>query len=88
MASAATPSTQGGVDTAIFNPLWQMIGREQGKAMIDAVHPIGHMGEPAELGEVVLWLASDRSSFVTGAKIVADGGMTTGLMRRTGFAAP
>jgi 3(or 17)beta-hydroxysteroid dehydrogenase len=78
----------GGVDTAIFNPLWQLVGREQGKAMIDAVHPIGHMGEPAELGEVILWLASDRSSFVTGAEIVADGGMTTGLMRRTGFAAP
>jgi 3(or 17)beta-hydroxysteroid dehydrogenase len=78
----------GGVDTAIFNPLWQMVGREHGKAMIGAAHPIGQMGEPNELGEVVLWLASDRSSFVTGAEIVADGGMTTGLMRRTAFAAP
>jgi 3(or 17)beta-hydroxysteroid dehydrogenase len=78
----------GGVDTAIFEPLWQMVGREQGKAWLDSAHPIGHMGEPGELGEVVLWLASDRSSFVTGAEIVADGGMTTGLMKRTGFAAP
>jgi len=78
----------GGVDTAIFNPLWQMVGREQGKAMIGAAHPVGHMGEPNDLGEVVLWLASDRSSFVTGAEIVADGGLTTGLMRRTAFAAP
>ena len=78
----------GGVDTAIFEPLWQMVGREQGKAWLDSAHPIGHMGEPGELGEVVLWLASDRSSFVTGAEIVADGGMTTGVTRRTGFAAP
>jgi 3(or 17)beta-hydroxysteroid dehydrogenase len=78
----------GGVDTPIFNPLWQMVGHEQGKAFIGSRHPIGHMAEPADLGEVVLWLASDRSSFVTGAEIVADGGLTSGLMRRTLFAAP
>ena len=78
----------GGVDTAIFNPLWQMVGHEQGKAFIGARHPIGRMAEPGELGEVVLWLASDRSSFVTGAEIVADGGMTSGLLRRQLFGAP
>ena len=78
----------GGVDTPIFNPLWQMVGHEQGKAFIGSRHPIGRMAEPIDLGEVVLWLASDRSSFVTGAEIVADGGLTSGLMRRTLFAAP
>jgi 3(or 17)beta-hydroxysteroid dehydrogenase len=78
----------GGVDTPIFNPLWQMVGHEQGKAFIGSRHPIGRMAEPADLGEVVLWLASDRSSFVTGTEIVADGGLTSGLMRRTLFAAP
>jgi len=78
----------GGVDTPIFDLLWQMVGREQGKAFLDARHPIGHMAEPRELGEVVLWLASDRSSFVTGAEIAADGGITTGLMRRQPFVAP
>jgi 3(or 17)beta-hydroxysteroid dehydrogenase len=72
----------GGVDTAIFNPLFQVIGREQGKAMLDSVHPIGHIAEPRELGELLLWLASDRSSFVTGAEFVADGGITTGLRKR------
>src|SRR5690348_12637208 len=49
----------GGVDTAIFNPLWQAMGHEQGKAMIGAHHPIGHMAEPRDLGELILWLASD-----------------------------
>jgi len=78
----------GGVDTAIFNPLWQMVGREQGKAFVDASHPIGHMAEARELGELLLWLASDRSSFVTGAEFVADGGMTSGLSRRRVFGAP
>lgn len=78
----------GGVDTPIFDPLWQLVGREPGKAFLDARHPIGHMAAPSEIGEVVLWLASDRSSFVTGAEIVADGGLTTGLMRRQSFVAP
>jgi 3(or 17)beta-hydroxysteroid dehydrogenase len=77
----------GGVDTAIFNPLWQMVGHAQGKAFLGAAHPVGRMAEGAELGEVVLWLASERSSFVTGAEFVADGAMTTGLMRRRLFAA-
>lgn len=77
----------GGVDTAIFNPLWQMVGHEQGKAFIGSRHPIGRMAESTELGHVILWLASDRSSFVTGTEIVADGGITTGLMKRTILAA-
>jgi 3(or 17)beta-hydroxysteroid dehydrogenase len=78
----------GGVDTAIFNPLWQMVGREQGKAYLDRHHPIGHMAEPRELGELLLWLASERSSFVTGAEFVADGGLTSGLRRGRVFGAP
>jgi len=76
----------GGVDTAIFNPLWQAVGHEQGKAFIGSRHPIGRMAEPADLGELVLWLASDRSNFVTGAEFVADGGITAGLQRRSLFA--
>jgi 3(or 17)beta-hydroxysteroid dehydrogenase len=78
----------GGVDTPIFNPIWQAMGRDQGKAFLDRSHPIGHMAEPAELGELILWLASDRSSFVTGAEFVADGGLTTGLRRGRVFGAP
>lgn len=75
----------GGVDTPIFNPLWQMAGRERAKALLDERHPIGHMARPEELGQVILWLASERSSFVTGAEIVADGALTTGFLRRTSF---
>ncbi len=78
----------GGVDTPIFNPLWQKVGHEQGKAFLGAGHPIGRMAEPHELGELVLWLASDRSAFVTGAEFVADGGLTMGLTKRRLFVAP
>lgn len=78
----------GGVDTPIFDLLWQIVGREQGKAFLDGRHPIGRMAEPREIAEVVLWLASDRSSFVTGTEIAADGAITAGLMRRLPFVAP
>ena len=41
-----------------------------------ATHPVGHIGEPDDIAEMVLFLASDRSKFVTGAAMVVDGGAT------------
>ena len=38
--------------------------------------PIGRLGQPAELAQVALFLASDEASYVTGALIAADGGQT------------
>jgi len=43
-----------------------------------AEHPIGRFGKPIEIAEAVLWLASDKSSFVTGHYITLDGGMLAG----------
>ena len=39
-------------------------------------HPIGRVGLPEEVAKAVLFLASDDSSFVTGASLSVDGGMT------------
>ncbi|MFF4265454.1 SDR family NAD(P)-dependent oxidoreductase [Streptomyces virginiae] len=39
--------------------------------------PLGRMGRPEEVGELVLFLCSDASSYVTGSEFTVDGGMTT-----------
>jgi NAD(P)-dependent dehydrogenase (short-subunit alcohol dehydrogenase family) len=41
-----------------------------------ANHPIGRIGEPQEIAQVACWLISDRSSFVVGHLLLADGGLT------------
>jgi NAD(P)-dependent dehydrogenase (short-subunit alcohol dehydrogenase family) len=37
-------------------------------------HPIGRLGEPDEVAELVIWLSSDKASFITGAYYAVDGG--------------
>jgi len=43
-----------------------------------AMHPLGRFGKPMEIAEAVLWLCSNKSSFMTGHYIVLDGGMRAG----------
>jgi len=42
------------------------------------MHPIGRLGQPADVARAILYLASDDSSFVTGAELVVDGGFSAG----------
>jgi NAD(P)-dependent dehydrogenase (short-subunit alcohol dehydrogenase family) len=39
------------------------------------MHPIGRFGQPEEVAEAALFLASDSSSFVTGHCLIVDGGL-------------
>jgi len=42
------------------------------------LHPMNRIGEPKEVADAVLWLCSDKSSFVTGHALVVDGGRIAG----------
>jgi NAD(P)-dependent dehydrogenase (short-subunit alcohol dehydrogenase family) len=47
---------------------------EQTLKNIAALHPMNRLGTVTEVADLVLWLASDRASFVTGAYFAVDGG--------------
>ncbi len=41
--------------------------------------PMGRLGRPEEIADAVLFLCSPRASFITGASLIADGGITISL---------
>lgn len=63
----------GFVDTPMARP--GLLGNESGKARMDAT-PMGRFGKPIDIANGCLFLASDESSWMTGAELVIDGGMT------------
>lgn len=48
----------------------------EGRKATDALHPLGHIGEPDDIAWGAVYLASNESKFVTGAELVIDGGYT------------
>ena len=49
------------------------------KAKIGQIHPLNRCGDPEEVAELIVWLASDKASFVTGQIFTIDGGRTAKL---------
>lgn len=63
----------GAIRTSINRSAW---GTEEGKDRLLNLIPYGRIGEPEDVAEAALWLASDASDYVVGTTLYIDGGMT------------
>ena len=66
----------GGIETRMLNSLVAQAsgGRTTTREMMDPLHPVGHIGRPSEVAELIVWLCSSHASFVSGANVPIDGG--------------
>jgi NAD(P)-dependent dehydrogenase (short-subunit alcohol dehydrogenase family) len=62
------------IDTEMIDRLAD--GMNTKKHDLTKFHPIGRLGRVEEVAEAVLWLCSDKASFVTGHSLIIDGGFT------------
>jgi NAD(P)-dependent dehydrogenase (short-subunit alcohol dehydrogenase family) len=52
------------------------VGDSEARTKLVASHPLGRAGEARNVGDGVVFLASDKAAFITGAELVIDGGLT------------
>ncbi len=67
----------GSVQTPMLDQAWAEYG-DGAPEHWAAKHPIGRIAQPEEVAQAILYLASSASSFVTGAALPIDGGITAG----------
>ncbi len=65
----------GVIETPMGERVW---GAPEAKKFALGLHPIGRLGTPMEVAEAVVWMCSDRASFMTGQSLVLDGGLLAG----------
>ncbi len=70
----------GAIETPLMRSNLRWVGNEEEEfRKISQSAPLGRVGRPEEIAEIVLWLASDASSFATGAPFIVDGGLISRL---------
>lgn len=69
--NAVAPGT---INTERVQRLPEEPGGPEYLEVVKAAHPMGRLGEPSEVAEAILFLASDQASFITGAVLPVDGG--------------
>jgi NAD(P)-dependent dehydrogenase (short-subunit alcohol dehydrogenase family) len=60
----------------VATPILEQVLDDEAKQMFESLIPRGKMGRPEEIASVALFLASDDSSYVNGAELFVDGGMS------------
>ncbi len=69
----------GSVDTDMIRSAWQQFGDvEKAQKLWAEKHPLGRIATADEVGRVILFLASEDASFITGTALPVDGGITAG----------
>ncbi|MBN1449515.1 MAG: SDR family oxidoreductase [Anaerolineales bacterium] len=69
----------GSVETDMIYEAWDAYGdTEAARRAWEAKHPLGRIGTPEEIARSILFLASEEASFITGAALAIDGGITAG----------
>ena len=63
----------GPIETGMLN---RFTGTDEKKAGLAATVPLKRVGRPEEIAQTIMFLASDKASFITGASYVVDGGKT------------
>ena len=65
----------GAIQTPMLDSFLDMMpDRDEGLKMFASAHPMNRVGQPDEVANAVLFLASDESSYITGASLPVDGG--------------
>jgi NAD(P)-dependent dehydrogenase (short-subunit alcohol dehydrogenase family) len=67
----------GYVATPMTKPLFE-VGGDAGADAVGKMHALGRIAQPREIADVVVFLCSDSASFIVGASVMVDGGMSIG----------